>query len=177
MKIEFGNGYALQDWDSGWNDGDRDRYIALADDYDIWVNLGDQFPHPYTLTDAEAWVALQSGRDPVEHFAICDAAGPIGGIGLNTREGDLRHSTEIGYWLGKPFWGHGTVTAATRVVTAYGFEALGLVRIDARVRTYNIASTRVLEKVGYQREGLLLWAALKQGVTVDYLLYAILRED
>ncbi len=89
MKIEFGNGYTLQDWGTAWGDGDQDRLIALADDYDIWANLGDNFPHPYNRADAEAWVALQSGRDPVEHFAICDVAGPIGGMGLTTRQGDL----------------------------------------------------------------------------------------
>ena len=89
MKIEFGNGYTLQDWGTAWGDGDQDRLIALADDYDIWANLGDNFSRPYTRADAEAWVALQSGRDPVEHFAICDVAGPIGGMGLTTRQGDL----------------------------------------------------------------------------------------
>ena len=79
--------------------------------------------------------------------------------------------------LGKPFWGRGIATAAVKVLTAYGFETLGLIRIDARVRTGNAASVRVLEKVGYQREGLLRRAALKDGVPVDSLLYAILRED
>ena len=113
----------------------------------------------------------------MEHFAVCDAAGPIGGMGLTTRQGDLRHSAEIGYWLGRPFWGRGIATAAVKVLTAYGFETLGLIRIDARVRTGNAASVRVLEKVGYQREGLLRRAALKDGVPVDNLLYAILRED
>ena len=40
MKIEFGNGYTLQDWGTAWGDGDQDRLIALADDYDIWANPG-----------------------------------------------------------------------------------------------------------------------------------------
>ena len=173
MKIELGNGYALQDWDSAWCDGDQDRWIALADGDDIWMNLDDNFPHPYTRTDAKAWVALQSSKDPLEHFAICDAAGPIGGIGLNTERGDSRRSAELGYLMGKPFWGRGITTAAAKAVTAYGFETLGLIRIHARVRTGNNASRRVLEKAGYQCEGLHRRAGLKQGVPMDY----ILRED
>ena len=177
MKIELSNGYLLEDWETAWVRGDQERFIALADDYDIWMNLSDKFPHPYTRANAEAWVALQSRRDPAEHFAICDTAGPIGGIGLSTREGDLRHSAEFGYWLGKSFWGRGIATAAAQVVTAYGFERLGLVRIDALVRTDNAASVRVLEKVGYQREGLLRRAVLQGGVPVDHLLFAILLED
>ena len=102
MKIEFGNSYALQDWDTAWDDGDQDRWTALAGDYDIWVDLGGHLPHPYTRIDAEAWVALQPGRDQVEHLAICDDTGPIRGIGFDTREGDLRPA-ELGSWLGKPF--------------------------------------------------------------------------
>ena len=50
-------------------------------------------------------------------------------------------------------------------------------RIDAPVRASNDASARVLEKAGYQREGLLRKVALKEGAPVDYLLFAILRED
>ena len=122
-------------------------------------------------------MALQSSKDPLEHFAICDAAGPIGGIGLNTGRGDSRCSAELGYWLGKPFWGRGITTAAAKAVTAYGFETLGLIRIHARVRVSNSASTRVLEKAGYQCEGLHRRAGLKQGVPMDYILYATLRED
>ena len=102
---------------------------------------------------------------------------PIGAIGLETREADYRHSAEIGYWLGKPFWGRGIMTTAAKVVTAYGFQTLGLMRIDAPVRASNDASVRVLEKAGYQREGLLRKAMLKEGAPVDHLLFAILRED
>ena len=177
MKIEIGNGYALRSWVSAWNDGDQDRWIALADDYDIRANLDDNFPHPYTRKDAEEWVALQSIKDRAEHFAICDAAGPIGGIGVNTERGDSTNSAEFGYFVGKPFWGRGIATAAAKAVTSYGFDTVDLMRIFARVRVSNGASARVLEKVGYRREELVRGAKLQQGEPVDYLTYAILRED
>ena len=157
--------------------GDQDRWIALADDYDIWSNLDDSFPHPYTRKDAEEWVSLQSSKDPAEHFAICDAAGPIGGIGVNTQRGDSTNSAELGYFVGKPFWGQGIATAAAKAVTAYGFETLGLMRIFAKVKISNGASARVLEKVGYRREGSLDRPAPNEGEPVGYLTYAILRED
>ena len=177
MEIDLANGYVLRPWDAAWQDGDQGRFVTLANDYDIWINLRDRFPHPYTRADAEDWVKLQSGRDPTTVFAVCDAEGPIGAIGLETREADYRHSAEIGYWLGKPFWGRGIMTCAAKAVTAYGFQTLGLMRIDAPVRAANDASARMLEKTGYQREGLLRKAALKEGEPVDYLLFAILRED
>ena len=155
MKTALPHGYSLQDWPSAWATGDQDRFVALANDHDVWKNLADHFPHPYTRTNAEAWVALQSGIDPPHHFAICDSQGPIGSIGLTTPGGDRSHSAEIGYWLGKPFWGRGIMTGALQAATAYAFETLGLARIEARVQPSNGASIRVLEKLGYQREGLL----------------------
>ena len=68
-------------------------------------------------------------------------------------------------------------TAVARAVTAYGFETLGLIRIDALVRTDKAGSVRVLEKVGYQREGLFRRAVLQGGAPVDHLLYAALFEE
>ena len=177
MEIDLGNGYTLRPWDAAWRDGDRERFVTLANDYDVWKMLRDHFPHPYTRADAENWVALQSGRDPATVFAVCDGEGPIGAVGLEMRESDFRHSAELGYWLGKPFWGRGIITEAARAMTAYGFETLGLTRIYAHVKAHNGASERVLEKAGYQREGLLRKAVLKEGAPVDYLLFAILRED
>ncbi len=177
MKLQLGGSYSLQDWAGAWSDGDRERLVLLADDHDVWLNLRDHFPHPYTRADAEAWVALQGDLDPPLNFAICDTTGPIGGIGLTKRGEELRHSAELGYWLGKPFWGRGIATAAARAMTAYGLEELGLIRLDAQVQVHNKASARVLEKVGYRYEGLLRKVAIKQGEPVDHLLYAILRED
>ena len=155
MEIDLANGYALRLWDAAWPDGDQERFVSLANDYDVWINLRDRFPHPYTRTDAERWVALQSGREPAMVLAVCDGEGPIGAVGLEGREADYRHSAELGYWLGKPFWGRGIITEAARAMTGYGFETIGLLRIDAGVKAGNAASVRVLEKVGYRREGLL----------------------
>ena len=177
MNIHLPQGYSLQDWPSAWATGDQDRFVPLANDHDVWKNLADNFPHPYTLIDAEAWVAMQSGVHPSKHFAICDSQGPIGSIGLTTREGDQSHSAEVGYWLGKHFWGRGITTASLQAVTVYSFDTLGLVRIEARVHPSNGASIRVLEKLGYQREGLLRSAVLKGGVPQDVLLYASLKPE
>ena len=177
MEFDIGNGYTLRPWEDAWRDGDRERMVALADEHDVWAQLRDRFPHPYTPEDAEGWVALQSGQHPPTQFAVCDEAGPIGAIGLETREADYRHSAELGYWLGKPFWGRGIMTGAVRLLVVYGFEGLGLLRIDAHVKSGNPASARVLEKAGFRREGVLRKAALKEGELVDHILFGILYED
>ena len=122
-------------------------------------------------------MALQSAKDPAEHFAICDTAGPIGGIGINTERGDTQGSAELGYLVGKPYWGRGIATAAAMAVTVYGFETLGLDRIFARVRISNAASARVLEKVGYQRQEVGRGAMPGRREPAEYLLYVMERED
>ena len=175
MQIELFNGYVLQDWGTAWPGGDQERLIALAGDYDVWANLSDSFPHPYTRADAEAWVSLHAGVTPIVDFAVCDSGGPIGGIGFQTRTDELRHSAALGYWVGKPFWGRGIMSAAVKTITDYAFESLGLIRIDARVYKGNDASCRVLEKAGYRREGLHRKAIIKEGMPTDYYQYAILR--
>ena len=178
MKIEIGNGYALQDWVSAWKHGDQDRWIGLADDYDIWSNLDDSFPHPYTRKDAEEWVALQSSKDPAEHFAICDADGTHWRNRRRTRRGATQRSRPSSATLWASRSGdEGIGTAAAKAVTAYGFETLGLIHIFAKVKISNGASARVLEKVGYRREELVRGAKLQQGEPVGYLTYAMLRED
>ena len=114
MQIDLSNGYLLQDWETAWRDGDQERFVPLADDYEVWRNLSDSFSHPYTRANAEAWAALHAGVTPVVDFAVCDADGPIGGIGFETFTDELRHSAALGYWLGRPFWGRGIMSAAVK---------------------------------------------------------------
>ena len=177
MEIDLANGYVLRDWPSAWVGADRDRFVELANDYNIWKQLYDRFPHPYTHADAEEWIALNAKRTTLANFAICDADGPIGSVGLTLREADYRHSAEIGYWLGQPFWGRGITTAAVRAVMRYAFETLGLIRLEAHIFARNQQSARVLEKVGFKREGLLRQASMKEGEAIDNELFAALKEE
>jgi len=87
-----------------------------------------------------------------------------------------RRSAEIGYWLGEPFWGRGIATEALSALTAYVFTNFDIVRLWAGVFEWNIASSRVLEKAGYQREARFRLAATKGGKTIDEFIYAIIRE-
>ena len=180
MTIPLHTPYTLQPWPTAWPASGHHRFIALASDHDVAKNLSPHFPHPYTMADAEAWVALQTGVDPPKRFAICDPQGPIGSIGLTIRhrgQTNPGQTAEIGYWLGKPFWGRGIMTAALQVMTTYAFETLALTRIEAQVRTHNSASIRVLEKLGYKLETPSRQPALKQDAPEAILLYAIRRDD
>jgi ribosomal-protein-alanine N-acetyltransferase len=77
----------------------------------------------------------------------------IGAIGLHvTKEA---HRGEVGYWIGKDFWGQGYASEAAGEMIRFGFEELALNKIDDSELTRNPASMRVLEKVGMKKEGIL----------------------
>jgi RimJ/RimL family protein N-acetyltransferase len=160
-----------------WRPGDEDALARHANDRGVWLNLRDRFPHPYTRSDAEQWVRFASGRTPETAFAIAVEDQAVGGIGLELHDDVERCAAEIGYWLGRTFWGRGLATAAVRGLTAHAFEAHGLTRVYALPFADNAASARVLEKAGYRLEGRLRRSAVKDGRVRDQLLYAITDED
>jgi ribosomal-protein-alanine N-acetyltransferase len=155
-----------------WRLGDEHSLAAHADDYDIWINVTDRFPHPYTVQDAQDWILSSMKNDQLRDFAIVVNGQPVGGIGFLTQKDVFRRSAEIGYWLGKNYWGKGLMTQALSAVTQYAFDNFEICRIYAGVFAWNPASARVLEKSGYEFEARLKNAITKDGKTTDQLLYA-----
>jgi len=147
-----------------------------ANNRSVWINLRDQFPHPYSLADAERWIREAAALDPETHFAIAVDGAAAGAIGIHLKKDVRRRSAEIGYWLGQEFWGRGIATEAVRAVTAHVFARFDLVRLYAGVFEENHASMRVLEKAGYTREARLRKGITKDGRTIDLVLYAMVRE-
>ena len=100
----------------------------------------------------------------------------IGTIGLANYA--AQHSrAELGFAIGRPWWGQGLTTEAVRVVLSYGFRQLQLNRVEAYCMADNIASARVLEKAGLRFEGLLSKREFIKGEFEDLKLYAILRSE
>ena len=163
------------------------RPFTLADAPDVQRLAGDRdiasstlnIPHPYEDGMAEQWIGTHQekfDRRELVNFAITrrqDGA-LIGTIGLGI---DQKHEhAELGYWIGKPYWGNGYCTEAAETVLHYGFTVLGLNRIYARYMTRNPASGRVMEKVGMRDEECLRQHVKKWGVFEDLNVYAILQE-
>jgi RimJ/RimL family protein N-acetyltransferase len=171
MELEFPGGRIRS-----WRAGDEPSLSRHANSRNIWLNVRDRFPHPYTLAAAEEWVALASAAVPETQFAIELDGEAAGGIGLFLQQDVERYSAEIGYWLGEAYWGRGITTQAVRRFTDYAFGAFELCRIYANVFESNASSCRVLEKAGYQLEGRLRKAAVKDGQVLDGVLYATVRE-
>jgi [ribosomal protein S5]-alanine N-acetyltransferase len=161
-----------------WERGDIDVLAEIANDRRIWVNLRDRFPHPYTRADAEMWISIcENAPAPPLSFAIEVEGRAAGGIGLEPLADVHRSTAEIGYWLGASFWGRGLATEAVIAMARYGFERLGLERIQAQVFSWNESSTRVLVKAGFAFEGRMRRHVVKDGKVGDALLYARVRDD
>ena len=138
-------------------------------------------PHPYELDHALAWIGNQrkeAARGRATNFAIrLSAESPIiGCVGL--RDIDPEHlQAELGFWIGREWWGQGYAREAAAAVIRFGFETLHLNRICAHHMLRNPAAGKVLQHIGMQREGILRQRVRKWGIYEDVVLYAILRDE
>ena len=156
---------------------DAPSLAAAANDRRIWLQLRDLFPHPYGLSDAQAYIARVGVVDPPRSQAIVVDGRAVGGVGLELMADVNRRSAQIDYWLGVDHWGCGIATEAITLVTAWAFGAHGLLRIFTQPFADSRGSRRVLEKAGYALEGTMRRSALKDGVVRDQCLYARLCES
>jgi len=164
------------------------RPFALADAREVERLAGDRaiaattlrIPHPYPSGAAIEWIGGHGQafeEDEAVTFAVVRRADDalVGAIGLML---DMAHDhAEMGYWIGVPYWGHGYCTEAARAVVRYAFETRGLHRVYAHIMKENVASGRVLEKIGMRREGEFPEHVRKDGRFVDIVYYGMLRGD
>ena len=159
-----------------WRPEDAPALARAANNRNVWLGLRDLMPHPYTLEDAQAYLRQVESKRPEISFCIEVQGEAAGAIGLRMGEDVHRETAELGYWLAEPHWGRGIASEAVRVFVQYGFEAMPLQRIFALVHANNAASVRVLEKAGFVFEGRMRRNVIKDGQTLDSLLYARVRD-
>lgn len=143
-------------------------------------------PHPYEDGVAEAWIVTHqhvfAGGQGVTFAITMQTSGELVGT-ISLRTIPRFNRAEMGYWVGKPYWGKGYCTEAAKAVIAYGFDELNLNRVLAYHLTRNPASGRVMEKAGMRYEGHLRQHVYKAnalgsgGVYEDLKLYGIVRDD
>jgi RimJ/RimL family protein N-acetyltransferase len=149
--------------------------LAYASDPEVTRHLEwDAYDDPAT---AEAFIrsTLAGGSAWFARAIVLRAtAAVIGGADLRVVSPRDRRG-EIGYGLARAHWGHGYATEAAGLLLRFGFEALGLVRIEALCSVENARSARTLERVGMRREGRLAQYRWKKGAPRDHWLYAATR--
>jgi RimJ/RimL family protein N-acetyltransferase len=161
-----------------WREDDvPDRMMLFADP------LVQRFswPHsePYTEADARAFFAY-ARRAPADErelaFALVspdDDADVLGGGSLHAVELPERRAA-VGYWLAAHARGRGAATHATRLLARWGFERLGLERLELTCAPDNVASQHVAERCGFTREGLLRSHMRFKGGRRDTIVYSLL---
>lgn len=156
---------------------DLEELVELADDADVSANLRDTFPHPYTREDGLRWLGLTTGELRETNFVIEVDGRFAGGIGLQPLSDQSRVTAELGYWLGRTFWGRGLAGAVVGPFVDWAFGRFpGILRIQACVYEGNPASERVLERNGFLREGVLRRSIIKRGRVLDQSVWARLRD-
>ena len=158
-----------------WRRDDLPSLLRYANNPKIASNLRDQFPHPYTRREGIEYLNyVRSAHIPLS-FAIEFGGEAVGGLGFKQGVDIARLSMEMGYWLGEPFWGRGLTTRAVTAASDWAFDNYKVVRLFATTFAHNVASMRVLEKSGFEREGILRRSAIKHAVILDQVMYAKVR--
>ena len=146
-----GEGFQLRPW----RPDDLESLLHHANDAEVSRGLRDRFPYPYTRGDGEAFLA--------------------GSVGAQQGVAERGHTAELGYWLGRAYWGQGLMTRVVGVFAPWVMDELRLFRLQATVVDFNLGSARVLEKNGFQEEGVERCAVYKRGVLHDLRRFARVR--
>ena len=158
-----------------WTSDDEASLVRHANNRNIWRNVRDRFPHPYTENDAKLWIKIANRDTTMLNLAIEVDRQAVGGVGIVFKDDVYRRTAEIGYWLGEAYWNRGIASQAVAAVSDYVFTHFDIVRLYAGVFAPNRASARVLEKAGYTFEARLRQSVFKDGQILDEMVYARLR--
>ena len=133
-----------------WQDADAESLYAYAKDPDIGLPAG--WPPHKSVEDSRN--VIRHVLSVPETYAVCLKDGsPIGSIGLklkgSTDMTDREDECELGYWIGKPFWGQGLIPEAAEELLRHAFEELGMRAVWCGYYEGNVKSRRVQEKLGF----------------------------
>lgn len=162
-----------------WELSDAKDLAAALSNKKVQDNLRDGLPYPYTEQDGKEFISAMLSADENETFAFAITVDNmvIGSIGI-FRQGNIhRQTAELGYYIAEEYWGKGIMTEAVKQICEYVFANSDIIRIYAEPFAYNIASCRVLEKVGFQYEGTLRSNAVKNSKVIDMKMYSLLKEE
>ena len=159
-----------------WTDDLKHDLIRICNGVDR-TYLTNRIPYPYTEESADFWLNMireQEGTKGIFRAVMLDGHA-VGNISIEGHEDVYGKDAEIGYLLETDCWGRGVMTEAAGQICKLAFETLDIIRITSRVCAPNIASWRVLEKNGFQQEGLIRQGFVKGGNVYDYKILGKLK--
>ena len=131
-----------------WSENDAEELYKYASDPEVGPPAGWP-PHTSAQNSREI---IRTVLSAPETYAVClkENGKPIGSVGLHRNDlAEKDDEYELGYWIGKPFWGQGLIPEASRELLRYAFEDLGMSRIWCGYYDGNEKSRRVQEKLGF----------------------------
>ena len=159
-----------------WTLADVDSLAENISNINIWNNVRDGLPYPYTREDAGTYIRVTMDKPYVQDFAIVADGKAVGGIGFIPLCDVERYSAELGYWLSEDYWNKGIMSESIRRVVDYVFRETDIIRLFATVYEYNPASMKVLEKAGFTKQAILRKAAVKNGKVIDMHYFDLVKD-
>ena len=160
-----------------WEWSDAKRLATLINNKNIWDNVRDILPHPYTLTDAESFLQHSISAKTPTNFAVLLNGELVGGIGFIPKEDVYKLNAEIGYWIAQDYWGRGIATAAIgAMINTIRELSPQTIRVYAEIFAHNIGSMRALEKNGFVLESVRKKNVVKNGIIMDDHVYVLFLE-
>lgn len=158
---------------------DAKTVVTLCNNYNIYKSTL-YLPYPYHINDALTWIETHYDNfinDKLYEFAITDeqTGEVVGAIALSHNK-SFNHG-ELAYWIGEPYWGRGYATEAAKMVLQFAFKEIKLNKVFARYFSSNIASGKVMEKIGMKLEGIFKEHIVKEGKYVDLVYCGILEKE
>lgn len=150
-----------------WQKQDAQELASVANNKNIWNNVRDALPSPYTVMDALQWISHVNEQKPPLNFAIVYQGQVVGSIGCKPKDDVSRRTIEIGYFVGENYWGRGVATEAVRLLVDFIETRMDVLRIYAHVFAGNKPSMKVLQKNGFYLEAINRKAAFKNNELLD----------
>lgn len=156
-----------------WTVNDLESVTKNADNLTIARFMSDGFPD--TIDKWRKFIDFAMRDNSILYLAIDINGLAVGGIGVSPQKDIMRNNAELGYWLSENYWGQGIMSKAVQEIVTLAFDRFDINRIFATPFETNIASHKVLEKVGFKLEARFEKIVTKNGELLDELVYAIRR--
>lgn len=158
---------------------DADEVTRLCNNYNMYINTLN-LPYPYTKEGALQWISshpeVLTERLGYQYAVTLKQTGQV--MGAVSVFCDERHNKgEIGYWLGEEYWNHGYATEAAARLISFCFTQLRLHRVFAYHYDFNLASGRVMEKIGMVKEGFFPDQYYKDGRYISAVAYGMINPE
>lgn len=159
---------------------DKEHYFTMMSDEEVVQYLSDE-DIPKSVSEAESEIKFWGGLFYRKHsifWAVADSKSDefMGTIGYNSWNVYNRRA-EISYDLMRNHWRKGIMSRALNNAIIFGFQNMGLVRIEARTMLANIPSQKILEKLGFKKEGVLRSYRVIRDKPTDIVLYSLIKSD